>query len=97
MKLPYNIFTFISQLGAENRAEQLAELFCGVFLTFYRADKVAESGGIGLIDDLALSSYDVICILGEIEEKLDVTVNEADIVDIRTVGEVISYLEGLKK
>ncbi len=51
----------------------------------------------GLTDDLALSSYDVICILGEIEEKLDVTVNEADIVDIRTVGEVIAYLEGLKK
>ena len=50
----------------------------------------------GLTDDLGLSSYDIMCVLGELEEEFGVTVNEAEIVDIHTIGEAISYIESLK-
>ena len=49
-----------------------------------------------LTDDLGLSSYDIMCVLGDLENEFGVTVNETEIVDIRTVGEAITYLEGLK-
>ena len=49
-----------------------------------------------LTDDLGLSSYDIMCVLGDLENELGGTVNEADIVDIRTVGEAIEYLASLK-
>lgn len=50
----------------------------------------------GLTDDLGLSSYDIMCVLGELEEEFGVTVNEAEIVDIHTIGEAINYIESLK-
>lgn len=49
-----------------------------------------------LTDDLGLSSYDIMCVLGDLENEFGVTVNESEIVEIRTVGEAITYLEGLK-
>ena len=49
-----------------------------------------------LTDDLGLSSYDIMCVLGDLETEFGVTVNEAEIVDIRTVGEAIEYINSLK-
>lgn len=52
--------------------------------------------GSSLTDDLGLSSYDIMCVLGDLETEFGVTVNEAEIVDIRTVGEAIEYINSLK-
>ena len=49
-----------------------------------------------LTDDLGLSSYDIMCVLGELEEEFGVTVDEAEIVDIHTIGEAMNYIESLK-
>ena len=49
-----------------------------------------------LTNDLGLSSYDNMCVLGELEEEFGVTVDEAEIVDIHTVGEAMTYMKSLK-
>lgn len=49
-----------------------------------------------LIEDLGFNSYDFMSLLGELEEEFDITVDEADVTDIHTVGEVIAYIEKLK-
>ncbi|MDE5860567.1 MAG: acyl carrier protein [Ruminococcus sp.] len=48
------------------------------------------------IEDLGLNSYDFMCMLGDIEEEFNLTVDEAEIVKIRTVGEAIAYFESLQ-
>ena len=48
------------------------------------------------IDDLGLNSYDFMCMLGDIEEEFNITVDEAEIVNLRTVGEAIAYFETLQ-
>lgn len=48
------------------------------------------------IDDLGLNSYDFMCMLGDIEEEFNITVDEAEIVNLRTVGEAIAYFESLQ-
>lgn len=49
-----------------------------------------------LIEDLHFNSYDFMSMLGELEEEFDVTVDEQEMTNIRTVGEVIKYLESLQ-
>lgn len=58
------------------------------------ADDVREDSR--LIEDLAFNSYDCVCLLGEIEEKYDITVDEEDISDIHTVGDIINYVNSRK-
>ncbi|MGN0600683.1 MAG: acyl carrier protein [Oscillospiraceae bacterium] len=48
-----------------------------------------------LIEDLGFNSFDFMSLLGEVEEEFGVTVDEGEIMDIHTVGEVIAYLEKL--
>lgn len=49
------------------------------------------------IEDLHFNSYDFMSFLGEIEETLDLTVDESDILNLHTVGDAISYLENLQQ
>ena len=49
-----------------------------------------------LTDDLGLSSYDIMCVRGELEEEFGVIVDEAEIVDIHTIGEAMTYIMSLQ-
>ncbi|MBR3970783.1 MAG: acyl carrier protein [Ruminococcus sp.] len=49
-----------------------------------------------LIEDLHFNSYDFMSMLGELEEALDVTVDEQEMLNIRTVSDVITYLESIQ-
>lgn len=57
------------------------------------ADDITEDKR--LIEDLGFNSYDFMSLLGELEEEFDVTIDESDVMDIHTVGEVIEYIENL--
>lgn len=49
------------------------------------------------IEDLHFNSYDFMSFLGELEEQLDVTIEEEDVLKLHTVGEAIAYLESLQQ
>ena len=49
------------------------------------------------IEDLNFTSYDFMSFLGDLEAELDITVDEQEILNIRTVGEAIDYIEKLQK
>ena len=49
------------------------------------------------IEDLHFNSYDFMSLLGELEEKLGVTVDEQEIMELHTVGDAVKYLEKLSK
>ena len=48
------------------------------------------------IEDIGLNSYDFMCMLGDIEDEFNITVDEAEIVNLRTVGEAVAYFESLQ-
>lgn len=48
------------------------------------------------IEDIGLNSYDFMCMLGDIEEEFGISVDEAEIVNLRTVGEAIAYFESIQ-
>ena len=49
------------------------------------------------IEDLHFNSYDFMSLLGELEEKLNVTVDEQEILELHTVGDAVTYLEKISK
>lgn len=47
-------------------------------------------------DDLGFNSYDFMCMLGDIEDELDIEIEEEKASASKTVAELIAYLEGQK-
>lgn len=72
--------------------EQLKPIICE-YVEVEPDDITMESR---FIEDLHFNSYDFMSFLGEIEEQLEVTVDEQDILELRTVGDAIRYLEKLQ-
>ena len=48
------------------------------------------------IEDLGFNSYDFMSLLGDLENKFDITVDESEAIEIHTVGEAIKYLKELQ-
>ena len=46
-----------------------------------------------LAEDLGLTSYSLMSMMGEFEETFQITVDEAELTDIFTVGDVMKYIE----
>ena len=47
------------------------------------------------IEDLNFNSYSFMSMLGELEDELDVTIDEQDVLELHTVGDAADYLEKL--
>lgn len=50
-----------------------------------------------LINDLGLSSLDLIAIIGEIEDHFNITIEDDDISSIRTAKDIADYVESKTK
>ena len=48
------------------------------------------------IEDLVFTSYDFMSLVGELEDKYDIEVNERDVVNVKTVGQAIEYIKSLQ-
>ena len=49
-----------------------------------------------LAEDLALTSFAVMSMMGDFEEEFGITVDESELTDIHTVGDIVAYLENKK-
>ena len=56
-------------------------------------DEITEDSRFA--EDLGFNSYDFMCMLGDIEDSLDIEMNEAEAAAKKTVGSLIEYLEGV--
>ena len=46
-----------------------------------------------LVEDLALTSFAVMSMMGDFEDEFGITVDESELTDIRTVGDLIAYIQ----
>ncbi|MGM9937266.1 MAG: phosphopantetheine-binding protein [Candidatus Ornithomonoglobus sp.] len=47
-------------------------------------------------DDLGFNSYDFMCMLGDVEDELDIEIEEEKAASTKTVAELIEYLESVE-
>lgn len=72
--------------------EELKELICNYVEV--EPEKITLESKF--VDDLGFNSFDFITLLGEVEEKYSVNVNEEEVLGLATVGDAIEYIEKLR-
>lgn len=72
--------------------EELKELIC----QYVDVDKSAVTEESRFIEDLGFNSYDFMSMVGEIEEKFDVEVEEREVVNVKTVKDAVEYIQSLQ-
>ena len=72
--------------------EELKELICE-YVDVNPSDIKEESR---FIEDLVFNSYDFMSMVGEIEEKFDVEVEEREVVNVKTVKDAVEYIRSLQ-
>lgn len=73
--------------------EELKELIC----QYVDVEKSAITEESRFIEDLGFNSYDFMSMVGEIEEKFDVEVEEREVVNVKTVKDAVEYIQSLKE
>lgn len=71
--------------------EQLKEIIC----RYVEADEETIVPEARFSEDIGFNSYDFMCMLGDIEDELDIELDEEKASSSRTVGALMEYLEGL--
>ena len=66
-----------------------------LFSTMTEAEEITEDSE--LIDDLEISSMDILFVMSSLEEEFQVKISEKDIRKMYTVGDVANVVKALKK
>ncbi len=72
--------------------EEFKELIC----QYVDVDESQVTEDARFMEDLGFNSFDFMSLVGEVEERFDVEVEERDVVQIRTVKDAMDYIESLK-
>ncbi|MBQ8147170.1 MAG: acyl carrier protein [Lachnospiraceae bacterium] len=72
--------------------EEMREIICQY--VDVEPEKVTEDARF--MEDLGFNSFDFMSLVGEVEDRFDVEVEERDVVKIRTVKDAMDYIESLK-
>lgn len=72
--------------------DQFKEIICNYVEV--DADSITEESRF--IEDLGMNSYDFMCLLGELEQTMDIQVDEQEVVNLSTVGDAMKYVEKLQ-
>jgi len=71
----------------------MREEVCNIIARQLRIDAETITDGMDIIEELGADSLDIVEMLISIEESLGVHVPDDDIVGLKTVGEIIRYVE----
>ena len=64
-------------------------------LSHYTDDDVVIEENSDLVADLGLSSFDLLNAVTEFEEEFDVDINEDELLDLKTVNDIVEYIDRL--
>ena len=71
--------------------EEFKELICQY--VDVEEDKITEDARF--MEDLGFNSFDFMSLVGEVEEKYDIEVEEREVVQIKTVKDAMDYISSL--
>lgn len=57
-------------------------------------DEITEESR--LAEDLGLSSFAMMSLMGDLEEQLGIAIDESELTEINTIGDVLKYIESKK-
>ena len=73
-------------------SEQVLEKLQDLFRDYSGNDELVLTEESSLVNDLGLSSLDVISLIGNIEDTFDIQIEDEDIANLLTVKDVVDYI-----
>ena len=73
--------------------EKLVEIICN-YVEVEAENVTAESR---FMEDLGFTSFDFMSMLGELEDKFDIEIDQQEVANFRTVGDAVTYLESISE
>lgn len=71
---------------------ELKEIIC----EYVEADPEAITENSRFVEDLGFNSYDFMSMVGELEDRYDIEVDERDVIQVKTVGDAVAYIKSLQ-
>ena len=72
--------------------EELKEIIC----EYVGAEPEEIREDSRFVEDLGFNSYDFMSMIGEIEERWDVEVDEREVIHVKTVKDAMEYIQSLQ-
>lgn len=72
--------------------KELKEIICEY--VDVKPEEISENSRF--IEDLGFTSYDFMSMIGELEDKYDIEVEERDVIQVKTVGDAVKYIQSLQ-
>jgi acyl carrier protein len=72
------------------------EKICEILLNYVEEPEGGLTPETKFVDDLAMTSLDIMTMIGDIEDEFDVEIETADLRSLYTIGQFVEYLGGLK-
>lgn len=72
--------------------KELKEMICEY--VDIKPEEITENSRF--IEDLGFTSYDFMSMVGELEDKYDIEVEERDVIQVKTVGDAVKYIQSLQ-
>ncbi len=73
--------------------EELKEIIC----EYVEADPKAITEESRFVEDLGFNSYDFMSMVGELEDRYDIEVEERNVIQVKTLGDAIAYIKSLQE
>lgn len=73
--------------------DELKEIIC----EYVEADPDSITENSKFVEDLGFTSYDFMSMVGELEDRYDIEVNERDVIQVKTLGDAVRYIRSLQE
>ena len=70
------------------------EKVCEILLNYVDEPEGGLTPETKFIDDLAMTSLDVMTMIGDLEDEFDITIETSELRELYTLQDLVSYLEG---
>ena len=72
------------------------EKICEILLNYVEEPEGGLSPETMFVDDLAMTSLDIMTMIGDVEDEFDIEIETAKLREIYTISELVAYLSSLK-
>ena len=78
-------------------SEQIMEQLQDLIRDYTGNDELVLTEESSLVNDLGLSSLDIISLIGNVEDTFDIQIEDEDIANLLTVKDVVGYITSKKE
>ncbi len=72
------------------------EKICEILLNYVEEPEGGLTPETKFVDDLAMTSLDIMTMIGDVEDEFDIEIETAKLREIYTISELVAYLSSLK-